>query len=93
MHGDDVLVMPEPVYFGGTVDRSIGSRDIINEIARRGRKAFAFADRAACGEHLRSLARRGDRIVIMGARDDSLSQFARDLLRRLALSDGSRSPH
>jgi UDP-N-acetylmuramate--alanine ligase len=83
MHGDDVLVMPEPVYFGGTVDRSVGSRDIINEIARRGRKAFAFADRAACGEHLRSLARRGDRIVIMGARDDSLSQFARELLQRL----------
>jgi len=30
------------------------------------------------------LARRGDRIVVMGARDDSLSQFARELLRRLA---------
>jgi UDP-N-acetylmuramate--alanine ligase len=30
------------------------------------------------------LARRGDRIVIMGARDDSLSMFALELLRRLA---------
>ena len=26
LHGNDVLVMPEPVYFGGTVDRSVGSR-------------------------------------------------------------------
>jgi len=31
------------------------------------------------------LARHGDRIVVMGARDDSLSQFARELLHRLAL--------
>jgi UDP-N-acetylmuramate--alanine ligase len=29
------------------------------------------------------LARRGDRIVVMGARDDSLSQFAQDLVRRV----------
>jgi UDP-N-acetylmuramate--alanine ligase len=84
LHDEDVVVMPEPVYFGGTVDRSIGSRDIIRDIERRGRKAFSFPDRSACGNALVKLARRGDRIVIMGARDDSLSQFAYELLRRLA---------
>jgi len=91
LHDEDVLAMPEPVYFGGTVDRSIGSNDIICEIERRGRKAFAFPDRGACGDLLVKLARRGDRIVVMGARDDSLSQFARELLRRLAVpkSEGS----
>jgi UDP-N-acetylmuramate--alanine ligase len=89
MHDEDVLVMPEPVYFGGTVDRSVGSRDIISDVERRGRKAFAFPDRGACGEALLKLARRGDRIVVMGARDDSLSQFAHELLRRLALTSGS----
>jgi UDP-N-acetylmuramate--alanine ligase len=82
----DVLVMPEPVYFGGTVDRSVGSDDIVCEIKRRGRKAFAFPDRGACGDMLVRLARRGDRIVVMGARDDSLSQFAYELLRRLAVT-------
>ena len=83
LHDADVLVMPEPVYFGGTVDRSVGSREIVGEINRRGRKAFAFPDRKACGDNLAMLARPGDRIVIMGARDDLLSQFARELLRRL----------
>ena len=83
LHDTDVLVMPEPVYFGGTVDRSVGSREIVCEINRRGRKAFAFPDRKACGDNLAMLARPGDRVVIMGARDDSLSQFARELLRRL----------
>ena len=85
LQDEDVLVMPEPVYFGGTVDRSVGSHDIVCEIQRRGRKAFAFPDRSACGDALVRLARRGDRIVVMGARDDSLSQFAHELLRRLAL--------
>jgi UDP-N-acetylmuramate--alanine ligase len=79
----DVLVMPEPVYFGGTVDRSIGSRDIVAGVQQRGRNAFAYPDRAACGDALIGLARPGDRIVIMGARDDSLSLFAREILQRL----------
>ena len=88
LHAEDVLVMPEPVYFGGTVDRSVGSRDIIRDLERYDRKALAFPDRAACGDALVKLARRGDRIVVMGARDDSLSQFAHELLRLLAsLSD------
>jgi UDP-N-acetylmuramate--alanine ligase len=84
LHADDVLVMPEPVYFGGTVDRSVGSREIASDIERRGRKAFAVADRDACGDRLVELARGGDRILVMGARDDSLSLFAQELLQRLA---------
>jgi UDP-N-acetylmuramate--alanine ligase len=91
MHEDDVLVMPEPVYFGGTVDRSVGSGEIVREIERRGRKALAFPDRSACGDTLVRLARRGDRIVVMGARDDSLSQFARELLRRVAFTSEEAS--
>ena len=91
LRDDDVLVMPQPVYFGGTVDRSVGSDDIVCEIRRCGRKAFAFPDRGACGDMLVELARRGDRIVIMGARDDSLSQFAQELLRRLAMAQDEGS--
>jgi UDP-N-acetylmuramate--alanine ligase len=88
LRDEDVLVMPEPVYFGGTVDRSVGSGAIVSDIERRGRVAFAFPDRRACGDALVRLARRGDRIVVMGARDDSLSQFAHELVRRLAVKGG-----
>jgi UDP-N-acetylmuramate--alanine ligase len=90
LRDEDVLVMPEPVYFGGTVDRSVGSNDLVYEIQRHGRKAFAFPDRDACGDMLVRLARRGDRVVVMGARDDSLSQFAHELLRRLAATKDER---
>jgi UDP-N-acetylmuramate--alanine ligase len=81
---EDVLLMPEPVYYGGTTDRSVTSRDITEALDLRGRKAQALADRAACGDRLVELARPGDRIVVMGARDDTLSQFAAEVLRRLA---------
>jgi UDP-N-acetylmuramate--alanine ligase len=79
----DVLTMPQPVYFGGTVERSVTSDDIVQGVKTRGREAYVFAERAACGEKLLALARRGDRIVIMGARDDTLTQFAADLLAAL----------
>jgi UDP-N-acetylmuramate--alanine ligase len=81
--GEDALVMPEPVYYGGTTDRSVSSGDIIAGVAARGRKALHFETRAACGEMLLELARPGDRIVVMGARDDTLTAFAGELLQRL----------
>lgn len=79
----DVLLMPEPVYFGGTVDRSVGSTAITEGVAARGRQAEAYADRAACGERLLALAKPGDRIIVMGARDDTLPIFAAELLQKL----------
>ena len=80
---EDVLVMPDPVYFGGTTDRSVGSEVITGGVAALGRAAFALHERAACADKLAALARPGDRIVVMGARDDTLSQFAAELLARL----------
>ena len=83
LRDDDVLVMPDPVYYGGTVDRSVTSHDITQAVQAGGRTACAFPDRAACGDHLLALAQPGDRILIMGARDDTLAQFATELLDRL----------
>jgi UDP-N-acetylmuramate--alanine ligase len=75
--------MPNPVYFGGTVERSVTSQDITEGVRARGRHAEAFAARPACGDALLALASPGDRIVIMGARDDSLASFAVELVERL----------
>jgi UDP-N-acetylmuramate--alanine ligase len=83
LEAEDVLVMPDPVYYGGTTTREVTSEDIVRGVAAKGRRAFAFKDRAACGDKLIALARPGDRIVVMGARDDTLSEFAAELVRRL----------
>ena len=81
---DDVTILCDPVYFGGTVDRSQGSERIVRLIGEAGGKAEHIASRNDCGTRMAEIARPGDRIVIMGARDDTLSRFARDLLTRLA---------
>jgi UDP-N-acetylmuramate--alanine ligase len=80
MTEDDRLVVCDPAYFGGTVDRSKGSDSLVSAI---GEQALHMAERAACGKWLVAHARAGDRILIMGARDDTLSSFARSILERL----------
>lgn len=81
---DDVTILCDPVYFGGTVDRSEGSERIVRLIEEAGGRAEYVPDRQACGDRMVELARPGDRIVVMGARDDTLTTFAKDLLERLA---------
>ncbi|MFM7379046.1 MAG: glutamate ligase domain-containing protein [Erythrobacter sp.] len=80
---EDITIMCDPVYFGGTVDRSVGSERIVALIKGGGGKAEHIASREACGERILALARPGDRIVVMGARDDTLTEFARSILARL----------
>ncbi|MCW3836485.1 glutamate ligase domain-containing protein [Sphingomonas canadensis] len=79
----DLLVMPDPVYHGGTVNREVSSADIIADIAAAGGNALHIADRAEAAAHLVSVARPGDRIVLMGARDDTLSHLAADMAAKL----------
>ena len=80
---EDRLFLPDPVYYGGTVDRSAGSDALAKAIGPRASHVPARAD---IGDRLVAEARAGDRILIMGARDDTLSAFARDLLATLASS-------
>ena len=78
---DDRLVLPDPVYQGGTVAREVTSADIVAEI---GARAHHLADRADAAAWIVAQARPGDRIVVMGARDDTLSQLAADMLPQIA---------
>jgi UDP-N-acetylmuramate--alanine ligase len=79
----DVLILSDPAYFGGTVERTVTSADIVADVRATGRSAEHIADRADAGRRLAALARPGDRILVMGARDDTLSQFAGEILASL----------
>jgi UDP-N-acetylmuramate--alanine ligase len=83
LRADDVTIMCDPVYFGGTVDRSEGTERIIDLIRAAGGTAEYIPTREACGNRITELAQPGDRVVVMGARDDTLSIFARNLLARV----------
>jgi UDP-N-acetylmuramate--alanine ligase len=80
---EDLTLLCDPVYFGGTVDRSEGSERIVQLIAEAGGNAEHIPVREDCGARIAALARPGDRIVIMGARDDTLTLFAKDLLGKM----------
>jgi UDP-N-acetylmuramate--alanine ligase len=80
----DRLFLADPVYHGGTVDRSRGSDWLAEAVRALGGDAVHIAARAGIGDSLATTAVTGDRIVIMGARDDTLSEFAAELLQRLA---------
>jgi UDP-N-acetylmuramate--alanine ligase len=80
LHEGDVLAMPDPAYFGGTVAREVGSADIVAAVAAGGRIAHHDSDRRDAAARLVALARPGDRIVVMGARDDTLSVLAAEML-------------
>ena len=83
MAPDDRLYLPDPAYYGGTVERMRGSDWLAEAIRAEDRDAAHVPERAAIGDALVGEARQGDRILIMGARDDSLSEFAGELVERL----------
>ena len=78
---DDIVILTDPVYFGGTVDRSLGADTIVARITGPTARHIPARDDAATA--IAGLARPGDRIVVMGARDDTLSAFAKNLLGRV----------
>lgn len=80
---EDVTILCDPVYFGGTVDRSVGSERIAALIKVSGGRAEHIPSREDCADRIVTLARPGDRIAVMGARDDTLTEFARSILARL----------
>lgn len=83
MRDGDRLFVCDPVYFGGTVDRSVGSEKLVADIVRGGGDAVHIASREDCGVAISGEAKAGDRILILGARDDTLTEFGRTLLASL----------
>jgi UDP-N-acetylmuramate--alanine ligase len=79
----DRLYLPDPVYQGGTVERARGSDWLVERVCKLGGSAEHIPERAKVGEALAAEAQDGDRILIMGARDDTLIDFARELVERL----------
>ena len=78
--GDHLLLAP--IYdAGGTADRSIRSEDLVDQLRRVGVNATLAATRSEAARAIAEGSRPGDRAVVMGARDDTLPAFAREVLR------------
>lgn len=81
---DDTLIMQEIYYAGGTAQKDISSADLVRDLERTGKRVHFIPDRKAVVSLVKGLASKGDRIVVMGARDDTLSDFARSIFEALS---------
>lgn len=81
MRRADVLIGLPIFDAGGSADRSISTSDLLEQV--KGPRCVFAGKRPVAVNTICSLAREGDVIVVMGARDDSLSPFARSIVRAL----------
>ena len=80
---DDRLWMLEVFYAGGTATRDFSAADIIEEIKAHGTQAAFAPSRDWLIERIAEEAQDGDVVLVMGARDPSLTAFARGILHAL----------
>jgi UDP-N-acetylmuramate--alanine ligase len=79
----DRLFMLEVYFAGGTATRDFSSADIVAEIAALGKNAEFAPSRDWLADQVAQEARPGDLVLVMGARDPSLSEFARAVLQKI----------
>jgi UDP-N-acetylmuramate--alanine ligase len=77
---EDRLWMLEVFYAGGTATRDFSAADIVAEIAALGRRAEFAPSRERLVARVMEEARPGDLVLVMGARDPSLTELARDIV-------------
>lgn len=80
---DDRLWLPDIYYVGGTASKDISSLDLVEPLRTKGLNAFHIPDRSAIVALIAAEAREGDLVLVMGARDPSLSDFAAAILSAL----------
>lgn len=83
LRDNDYFVMSDVYYAGGTVNRDIGSEVVITAIQKNNRNGMLVADRSQLPATFKDMVQPGDVILMMGARDPSLSDFAMEVIHNL----------
>lgn len=73
---NDVMFFSEIYYAGGTVTRDISAGDLADDLLLRGCEAHYIENREECAKKMVEMAGPGDTILLMGARDPSLQNYA-----------------
>ncbi len=86
---EDRVWLLEIFYAGGTAVRDFSAADLVSDMADAGTAAEFATSREALIERITAEATPGDLVLVMGARDPSLTEFARTLLDRLGAAHAS----
>jgi len=79
----DEIWMSEIFYAGGTATKDISANDLINDLLAAGKSAFFVENREEFLEKVRSHFTADCVLLLMGARDPSLEQFAKKTWQQL----------
>jgi UDP-N-acetylmuramate--alanine ligase len=79
----DEIWMSEIFYAGGTAIKDISAADLIKDLQAKGCKAFFVEDRNHLANHLQQHLEPNAVVLLMGARDPSLEQFAQQMFQNL----------
>lgn len=84
LRAEDEIWMSEIFYAGGTADKNISANDLIMDIKAKGKNAFFVEDRNDFFKAIETKLNQPVVILLMGARDPSLADFATDIQNKLA---------
>ncbi|MCB9018643.1 MAG: Mur ligase domain-containing protein [Paludibacteraceae bacterium] len=84
LRSSDTFLLSNVYYAGGTVSKDVTSTDVATEMLKRNRNIEFFPDREKMLPYLKEECKGGDVILIMGARDNTLSDFAKEIVEHLS---------
>jgi UDP-N-acetylmuramate--alanine ligase len=90
---EDRLFMLEVFYAGGTATRDFSAADIVAEIDALGTEAEFAPSRDWLVARIAQVAAQGDLVLVMGARDPSLSELARAILAAIEAAEVTAPAH
>jgi UDP-N-acetylmuramate--alanine ligase len=79
----DEIWMSEIFYSGGTTTKNISAGDLINDLKQSGSNAFFVENRNDFVSAVKSHLKNDSAIILMGARDPSLDEFAKKVFEEL----------
>jgi UDP-N-acetylmuramate--alanine ligase len=81
----DEIWMSEIYYAGGTAVKDISANDLIEDLKAKGVNAFFVADRKDLLNTMKPHFTPSTTLLLMGARDPSLGEFAKEVWKRMCL--------
>jgi UDP-N-acetylmuramate--L-alanine ligase len=79
----DEILMSEIFYAGGTAVRDISANDLVKGIQEKGKIAHFIENRNDLLPYLKQHLKKGDILLLMGARDPSLEEFCKSIFNNL----------
>jgi UDP-N-acetylmuramate--alanine ligase len=79
----DEIWMSEIFYAGGTVTKDISAKDLIDDVKKNHQNAYFIENRNELPDKLKGKFKNGDVLLLTGARDPSLADFANHIYLQL----------